>query len=142
MVGPIRGGGEIKSPEPLRKEEKNMIKNKCPEPHEIQEKVTKKYCLLCSMPVKIYQPKNARKKGLLIIWKYWFSNLNLTKNNFCIFYLFIIDHFQAIKKLRIFFEPLSSRGGGTLILVVRPLRQPRLCVSFLREHVKNKLAID
>ena len=43
-----------------------MIYKKVPEPHETQEKLQKKVCLLCSVLVKIAQPKNVVKFFLLV----------------------------------------------------------------------------
>ena len=52
-----RGGGVVKPPEPLRKERYFFydLKKKLPEPHETQEKLIRKYCLLCSVLFNIDQ---------------------------------------------------------------------------------------
>ena len=62
--------------------------------------------------------------------KILFSNSNLTEF-FYYFFLSIFDHFQVIIFLS-GFEPLRSRGGGTRILVVRPLK--RQCLPLLFAH--------
>ena len=60
VVGPLRWGGGIKHPEPLRKKNSffSMIKKKCPESHNTRKNVKKKLLFMFSTEPKIDQPKN------------------------------------------------------------------------------------
>ena len=80
-----------------------MIYKKIPEPHETQEKLIKKNCMLCLLLVNIDQ----QKKGMKLFFANYMKKLHYQKILliFKINFISSLYHFQMIK-------PLRSRGGG------------------------------
>ena len=123
VVGPLRGGGEVKPPEPLRKEKslwykknyQNLMKHK-------KNKLKQKLQVMFSHFRSTGKGMNKVSENM---------NLNLAEI-FLLFFLYILDHFQAIKEI------VKQKWFWTRFFEI--FRRPRNSALSQKKSCENQIA--